>query len=403
MIVYSPMASGLLTGDDDARADREPARRRLAPAQRPRFQEPQLSGTSRWSSGCERVGRPARRPRARSPSRGRCATRPSTARSSASGARTRSSRSWPPPTSSSATTTWPSSRAPDGTRPDNGVVAAMPKLALIGVALVALGSSPHLVARIPTGDSPGGATAAFGAVWVANDRSGTLARIDPATNRVTRRLRLKPGLFSVTHGFGALWVVNYETGMLARVDPRSGRVRSVRVGGTPFDVAAAFGRVWVTAWEAGKLVEVDPAVASRPPHRDRAAADRLARRRRRASGSASAARRPRSPGSTRAAARSSASRSASARRPGSSPGRAASGSRRPTTCSSTSRERPRGRPAHVRTHPRAGRARPGRDAGIPDKEQNVVYRVDPGRPACSARSRPAREPSSRSAPTARCG
>ena len=26
----------------------------------------------------------------------------------------------------------------------------------------------------------------------------------------------------------------------------------------PFDVAAAFGRVWVTAWEAGKLVEVDP-------------------------------------------------------------------------------------------------------------------------------------------------
>ena len=26
----------------------------------------------------------------------------------------------------------------------------------------------------------------------------------------------------------------------------------------PFDVAAAFNRVWVTAWEAGRLVEVDP-------------------------------------------------------------------------------------------------------------------------------------------------
>ena len=125
------------------------------------------------------------------------------------------------------------------------------KLALVGVALAALGS-PQVLARIETGSSPGGATAAYGAVWVANDGSGTLARIDPATNRVTRRLKLRPGLFSVTHGFGALWAVNYKTSTLARVDPRSGRVRSVRVGGVPFDVAAAFGRVWVTAWEAGR-------------------------------------------------------------------------------------------------------------------------------------------------------
>lgn len=131
------------------------------------------------------------------------------------------------------------------------------KLALLGATVAAL-ASPHVVARIETGSSPAGATAAFGAVWVANDRSGTLARIDPATNRVTRRLRLRPGLFSVTHGFGALWAVNYDTGTLARVDPRSRRVRNLRVGGVPFDVVAAFGRVWVTAWEAGRLVEVEP-------------------------------------------------------------------------------------------------------------------------------------------------
>src|SRR4051812_13343821 len=97
------------------------------------------------------------------------------------------------------------------------------KLALIGVALATVVSTPHVVARVPTGDSPGGATAAYGAVWVANDGSGTLARIDPTTNRVTRRVRLRPGLFSVTHGFGALWAVNYKTGTLSRVDPRSGR------------------------------------------------------------------------------------------------------------------------------------------------------------------------------------
>jgi streptogramin lyase len=135
----------------------------------------------------------------------------------------------------------------------------MPKLALLGLlALAATGASPRVVARIETGASPGGAVWAFGAVWVANDRSGTLARIDPATNRVTRRIRLKPGLFSVTRGFGALWAVNYERHSLARIDPESGRARTVHVGAVPFDVAAAFGRIWVTAWQVGTLVEVDP-------------------------------------------------------------------------------------------------------------------------------------------------
>jgi streptogramin lyase len=135
----------------------------------------------------------------------------------------------------------------------------MAKLALLVVASATLaGSSPQVLARIPTGDSPGAATAAYGAVWVTNGGAGTLARIDPQTNRVTRRTRLKPGVFSVTHGFGALWVVNYTRNTLTRVDPSSMRARSVRVGAVPDGLLAAFGRVWVTAWEAGRLVEVDP-------------------------------------------------------------------------------------------------------------------------------------------------
>ncbi len=34
-------------------------------------------------------------------------------------------------------------------------------------------------------------------MWVANDGAGTIARIDPRTNRVTRRIRLTPGVFEV--------------------------------------------------------------------------------------------------------------------------------------------------------------------------------------------------------------
>jgi streptogramin lyase len=129
---------------------------------------------------------------------------------------------------------------------------------LVLAALALVGSQPQVVARIQTGTAPGSATAAFGAVWIANDRAGTIVRINPRTNRVTRRIRLRPGIFSLTHGFGALWVENYERGTLTRVEPRTGRIRSVRVGASPFDLLPAYGRVWVTLWEAGTLVEVEP-------------------------------------------------------------------------------------------------------------------------------------------------
>jgi streptogramin lyase len=135
----------------------------------------------------------------------------------------------------------------------------MARLCLVVLACAGLaGSQPHVAARVDTGLSPGGAAATAKAVWVANDRAGTVTRIDPRTNRVTKRIRLRPGVFSVTSGFGSLWVVNYERGSLTRVDLGSGIRKTVRVGAVPFDVLAAYGRIWVTAWEAGRLVELDP-------------------------------------------------------------------------------------------------------------------------------------------------
>jgi streptogramin lyase len=132
------------------------------------------------------------------------------------------------------------------------------KITAIGLVLAVAGSSPQVVARIHTGASPGGAVAAFGAVWVANDGAGTLVRIDPRTNRVTRQVRLRPGLFSVAAGFRSIWAINYRRNSLTRIDPASSRARTVRVGATPFDVLCAFGRVWVTSWEAGVLSEIEP-------------------------------------------------------------------------------------------------------------------------------------------------
>ena len=133
-------------------------------------------------------------------------------------------------------------------------VIARPLLVL-ALALAA----PQPAAKIVTGGNPCGVTAAAGALWVANDGSGTLARIDPKKNRVTRRIKIGRGACEVAAGFGAVWVTNYRTGSLLRVDLRTYRVRAIRVGDTPFDVIAAAGSVWATTWRDAKLVEVDPA------------------------------------------------------------------------------------------------------------------------------------------------
>jgi streptogramin lyase len=129
------------------------------------------------------------------------------------------------------------------------------------LALALLLSAPSPSARIATGLNPCGVTAFAGMVWVANDGSGTLARVNPKTNRVTRRINVGRGACEVASGFGAIWVTNYKTGSLIRVDAHTLRVRRIHVGDTPFDVVVAAGRVWATAWRDGTLVEIDPAKA----------------------------------------------------------------------------------------------------------------------------------------------
>ena len=102
MIVYSPMGSGLLTGAMTRERIEQPARRRLAQA-RPRASRSRSSpSTSPSSSGSRPSPTGTTRTPARSRSPGRCATPPSTARSSASAGPIRSTRSSPPPTSSSS-------------------------------------------------------------------------------------------------------------------------------------------------------------------------------------------------------------------------------------------------------------------------------------------------------------
>lgn len=127
-------------------------------------------------------------------------------------------------------------------------------VALVGVPAGAF-KEPALIAMITTGAHPCGIVSAFGSVWVAND-GGTLVRIHPSTNRVRKRIRVGAGACFLAADAHALWIANYKGG-LVRVTPR-GRVKKIAVGAVPDNVLVAYGRVWVTTWEAGKLAVVDP-------------------------------------------------------------------------------------------------------------------------------------------------
>jgi streptogramin lyase len=95
-------------------------------------------------------------------------------------------------------------------------------------------------------------------VWVANDEDGTLARVNPKRNRVTKRIRVGRGACSVATGSGFVWVTNYRAGTIVRITPRTFRSRSVKVGAGASDVLVSAGHVWASTWDEGTVVELDP-------------------------------------------------------------------------------------------------------------------------------------------------
>jgi streptogramin lyase len=134
-------------------------------------------------------------------------------------------------------------------------VPVLPVVVVAGLGLAV--SQPQVAARITTGNNPCEATALAGSVWVANDGSGTLARVSPRKNRVTARIAVGRGACAVAAGAGAVWVANYRTGLLLRVNPRTRKVRRIAVRGAPFDVLVTEGGVWTTGFGNGTLARVD--------------------------------------------------------------------------------------------------------------------------------------------------
>lgn len=172
--------------------------------------------------------------------------------------------------------------------------------------------------QIPTGafqdEYPIAAVVTAGAVWVANHHGGTIAKIDPLTNRLAAGVPWGPfgngGPYHMATDGSSVWVTasrnsevveinaasnqvvarttvptgacgglavdasavwvasgfdlpylcwNRENQGISRIDRATGRVRQIDVGGRPIDVGLGFGSLWVvTDAPTVDLVRLDP-------------------------------------------------------------------------------------------------------------------------------------------------
>lgn len=99
-----------------------------------------------------------------------------------------------------------------------------------------------------------------GVLWVASEESGTLSRVDLASNEVADELELPDGEPKwVEYWEGAIWVVIDGSNVVLRVDAETGElIESIDAGSRPHSVELAFGSMWVTQHGARELLRLGP-------------------------------------------------------------------------------------------------------------------------------------------------
>ncbi|MDX6520910.1 MAG: hypothetical protein QOF08_1515 [Gaiellales bacterium] len=89
-----------------------------------------------------------------------------------------------------------------------------------------------------------------GSVWAA-DNSGLVWRIDPVTTGSADSIRVGLSAGDVAFGDGEVWATSAVDGTVARIDPQTERVRRFAIGNAPQSVTVAGGRVLVTVAGGG--------------------------------------------------------------------------------------------------------------------------------------------------------
>jgi streptogramin lyase len=104
---------------------------------------------------------------------------------------------------------------------------------------------------------------AGGALWIASDAAGTIARVDPATNAVTATIPTAPRPAGLAEGAGFVWAFHFRRPTVTRIDAATGAVRAFEVEGlTGTGIAYGDGSVWVLSERPARVFRLDPATGA---------------------------------------------------------------------------------------------------------------------------------------------
>src|SRR5215208_1966734 len=117
--------------------------------------------------------------------------------------------------------------------------------------------SGELYEQFTVGGGPSAAAVGAGSVWVANQRAGTVSRVDADTRQITS-IDVGADPAALAFGGGSLWVASAERRGVSQIDPGTNRVlQAIPVGNAPNGVAVAFGAVWVATAVDGTVTRID--------------------------------------------------------------------------------------------------------------------------------------------------
>jgi DNA-binding SARP family transcriptional activator/streptogramin lyase len=94
-------------------------------------------------------------------------------------------------------------------------------------------------------------------IWILSSATGVVTRLDPSTNTVRARTRLRPIVCCLAVGGGSAWATSEAGGLLWQLGPDAGVQEVVHVPAPATEVAYAQGTVWISGYTGGTVTRVD--------------------------------------------------------------------------------------------------------------------------------------------------
>ena len=109
-------------------------------------------------------------------------------------------------------------------------------------------ASGRVTGKVRVGKDPAAVAIGEGSAWVVNSGDNAVSRIDPVSGKVTATIRVGRGANSIVFGEGAVWV-NSSQDSVSRIDPATNQVKTIALGERPqfYPWAMAVGQsvLWV--------------------------------------------------------------------------------------------------------------------------------------------------------------